>query len=98
MVIGHQQSLILKSGSSIQRKAQLAETFLAYGALRITSICVTMVFVALERRHLMVRTQSYTGTGPIIRNRLLHIGFLIFRKLCIYPQAFSFDPTLADAN
>ena len=39
-----------------------------------------------------------TGTGPIIRNRLLHIGFLIFRKFWIYPQAFSFYPTLADAN
>ena len=39
-----------------------------------------------------------TGTGPIIRNRLLHIGFLIFQKFWIYPQAFSFYPSLADAN
>ena len=39
-----------------------------------------------------------TGTGPIIRNRLLHIGFLIFRVFWICPQAFSFRPALADAN
>ena len=40
----------------------------------------------------------YTGTGPILINRLLHIGFLIFRVSWIYPQAFSFKPSLADAN
>ena len=38
------------------------------------------------------------GTGPIIRNRLLHIGFLIFRVFWTYPQAFSLRPSLADAN
>ena len=39
-----------------------------------------------------------TGTGPIIRNRLLHIVFLIFRVFWIHPQAFSIRPSLADAN
>ena len=31
-----------------------------------------------------------TGTGPIIRNRLLKTGFSIFRKFWVYPQVFSF--------
>ena len=39
-----------------------------------------------------------TVAGPKVRNRLLHIGFLIFRVFWIYPQAFSFRPSLADAN
>ena len=39
-----------------------------------------------------------TGTGAIIRNRLLHFGFLIFRVFWIYPQAFSSRPSLADAH
>ena len=33
-----------------------------------------------------------TVTRPIEINRLLHIGFLIFRAFWIYPQAFSFRP------
>ena len=39
-----------------------------------------------------------TSTGPIIRNRLLRISFLIFRVFWIDPQALSFRPSLADAN
>jgi len=48
-----------------------------------------------------VATDGYilaTGTEPMIRNRLLHIGFLIFRVFWNVPQAFSFRPSLADAN
>ena len=45
-----------------------------------------------------VRLIKSTDTGWIIRNRLLHIGFLIFRVFWIYPQAFSFKPFLADAT
>ena len=37
-------------------------------------------------------TTLATGNGPIIRNRLLHIGFSIFRVFCIYPQEFSLRP------
>ena len=42
--------------------------------------------------------KTTTATGPIIRNCLLRIGFLIFRVFWIHPQAFSFRPSLADAN
>ena len=38
------------------------------------------------------------GYRTDIRNRLLHIGFLFLRFFWIYPQAFSFRPSLADAN
>ena len=61
-----------------------------------TSVYITE-FAAI--RILGVFKQVYTtGTGPIIRNRLLHIGFLIFRVSWIYPQAFSVRPSLGDAN
>ena len=53
---------------------------------------------AVWGKELGFRAYYSTGTGPIIRNRLLKIGFLIFRKFRFYPQAFSFYPTLADAN
>ena len=44
------------------------------------------------------KTKKTTGTGPINENRLLHIGFLMFRVFWIFPQAFSIEPSLADAN
>ena len=44
------------------------------------------------------KATATTGTELIIRNRLLHFGFLIFRVFRIYPQEFSFKPYLADAN
>ena len=34
---------------------------------------------ALQQTTFIYQVCSTTGTGPIIRNRLLHIGFLIFR-------------------
>ena len=51
-----------------------------------------------ENNKQVLNWMIYTGTGPIIRNRLLHIGFSIFRVFRIYPQAFSFRPSLADAD
>ena len=45
-----------------------------------------------------IKNVLYTGIGPTVKKRLLHIGFLIFRVCWIDPQAFSFGPSLADAN
>ena len=42
-----------------------------------------------------------TGYGYRTENKkplVTYIGFLIFRVFWIYPQAFSFKPSLADAN